>query len=118
MPIDSKLSWNEQINKVVRKATASLWVCRRRITHWLYTSVIRPAITNGALVWWPSIRRTVHKKKHGRLQRLACLGVSGVMRPWRPFLGLDPLHLNVEAQARRTSIRLNDWVSGTLMPEC
>ena len=25
------------------------------------------------------------------------------------ILGLEPLHLNVEAQARRASIRLNDW---------
>ena len=51
------------------------------------------------------------------MQRLACLGVTGVMRttPTCPgmaiedILGLEPLHLNVEAQARRASIWLNDW---------
>ena len=76
--------------------------------------MIRPAITYGALVWWLSIRRTVHSKKLGRLQRLACLGVIGVMRTtptlaMEAILGLEPLYLNVEAKARRALTRLNDW---------
>ena len=74
----------------VRKAQNLLWVCRRaygvtwglrpRVVHWLYLSIIRPSTTFASLVWWPGCQMASAKKKLSRIQRLACLGITGAMR--------------------------------------
>jgi hypothetical protein len=55
------------------------WGLRPRVVHWLYISIIRPAITFASLVWWPGCQTASAKKKLSRIQRLACLGISGTM---------------------------------------
>ena len=122
--IDSRLTWKDHIERIVRRTTASLWMCRRlfgctwglkpRVVHWLYTTVIRPMITYGALVWWPAVHKVTYKGQLDRLQRLACLGITGAFKTTptlalEAILGLEPLHLVVESEARRASVRLNDW---------
>jgi hypothetical protein len=61
--LDPKLNWNQHLQKiiskvqttfaVVRRICAKKWGLRPSVVHWLYTTVIRPSIFHGALVWWP-----------------------------------------------------------------
>jgi len=88
--LDSRLAWREHVDVRVRKAQNLLWVCRRacggvwglgpRVVHCLYVSVTRPSVTFASLVWWPSCQTASAKKKLSRIQRLACLGITGAVR--------------------------------------
>jgi hypothetical protein len=69
--LDSRLTWQEHVNKVM-KTQNSLWACRRsfgtvwglqpRVVYWLYTSIIRPSITFASLVWWTGCQTSSAKK--------------------------------------------------------
>jgi hypothetical protein len=88
--LDWRLTWREHVDVKVRKAHNLLWACRRaygvtwglgpRVVHWLYISIIRPSVTFASLVWWPGCQTASAKKKLSRVQRLACLGITGAMR--------------------------------------
>jgi len=88
--LDSRLTWRKQLDFKARKAHNLLWACRRaygvmwglkpKVVHWLYVSIIRPSITFASLVWWPGCQTASAKKKLSRIQRLACLGITGAMR--------------------------------------
>ncbi|KAJ8946157.1 hypothetical protein NQ318_004408 [Aromia moschata] len=120
--IDSKLNWNEHIANRTKKATSPMWACRRafgctwglrpRILQWMYTAIVRPVITYGAIVWWPGTRTNKARKQLDKVQRLACLGITSAMRtaPSRAIevlTGLPPLHLVIEHEAIRSAYRLN-----------
>jgi hypothetical protein len=57
----SKLSWNQHLQKIIRKTQTIFavirctcgkqWGLRPNMVHWLYTMVIRPSIYYVALVW-------------------------------------------------------------------
>ena len=71
-------------------------------------------ITYGSLVWWPAVRKVTCRSRLSQVQRLACLCMSGAFRTTpslslEALLGLIPLHITVEAEARSASARLNNW---------
>ena len=51
-----------------------------QVVHWLYVSIIRPPITFASLVWCPGSQTASTEKRLSRVQRLACSGVTGMMR--------------------------------------
>ncbi|KAJ8936360.1 hypothetical protein NQ318_007127 [Aromia moschata] len=123
---NSKLNWNEHIANRTTKATSAIWACRRafgctwglrpRILHWMYTAIVRPVITYGAIVWWPGTRTDKARKQLDKVQRLACLGITSAMRtaPSRAIevlTGLPPLHLVIEHEAMRSAYRLTGQYS-------
>ena len=73
-----------------RKAHNLLWACKRafrarwglkpKVIHWLYVAIVRPTISFASIVWWPGCRKASAKKKLSKLQRLACLGITGAIR--------------------------------------
>jgi hypothetical protein len=74
--------------------------------------VVRPVITYASTVWWPRIRYTTCRAKLSKLQRLACLGITGAMKTAptaaiEVLLGLPPLHLAMEAEAQAGIYRLS-----------
>ena len=102
-----------------------LWACKRacgvtrglgpRVVHWIYVSVIRPSVTFESLVWWPGCQTASAKKKLSRIQRLACLGITGAMHTTptnavEALVCLPPLELVVEREARSAAHRL--WCLG------
>jgi hypothetical protein len=108
--LDSRLTWREHVDVRVREAQNLLWACRRAcggvlglgsmVVHWLYVSVIRPSVTFASLVWWPGCQTASAKAKLSRIQRLACLGITGAVRttPTRAMealICLPPLELVV-----------------------
>jgi len=48
------------------------------IIRWFYTAVVRPILTYEALVWWEVTRTNFHLLNLRKVQRIACLGVTGV----------------------------------------
>jgi hypothetical protein len=109
----------------MRKAQNLLWACRRscgvtwglgpRVVHWLYVSVIRLSVTFASLVWWPGCQTVSAKKKLSRIQRLACLGITGAVRTtptcaMEALICLPPLELVAQSEARMAAHRL--WSLG------
>ena len=113
--LDSWLTWKEHMDVNVRKAQNSMWACRRvcgvtwslrpRVVHWLYVTIIRPSVTFASLVWWPGCQMVSAKRKLSRIQRLACLGITGATRTTptsvvEALICLPPLELVVQSKAR------------------
>ena len=99
--LDSKLNWNQNLQKVVKKTQNTFALVRRicdkkwglsfSMVHWIYTRVIRPSIFHGALVWWPKAMQKTTKTQLGKIQRTACLAITGAMKTtplqqWKCFL--------------------------------
>jgi hypothetical protein len=69
--LDSKLNWNQHLQKIIRKTQATFalvrctcgrkWGLRPSMVYWFYTRVIRPFISYGALVWWLKVIQKNHQ---------------------------------------------------------
>jgi hypothetical protein len=108
LTLDKGLIWKEQLDKVTNKGYRAFWTCRDmfgriwalrpKVMHWIYTVVVRPiVIYAAAAVWWPGVNFRKSRAELSKLQRLACLGITGAMRiaPTAAIgvlLGLPPLH--------------------------
>jgi len=120
--LDFKLHWNQHLQKIiniaqttfaiVRRTCGKKWDLRPNMVHWLYTSVIRPPILHGALVWWPKAMQKITKTQLGRIQRMACLAFTGAMKStptaaMEILLNLTPLDLVIQAESRMALYRLH-----------
>jgi len=82
----------------------------------MYTAVVRPILTYGALVWWPALSKQYNIDKLKRTQRAACAGATGAMRSC-PFavlnvlLNLLPIDLHIESTAAKAAFRLKEALS-------
>jgi hypothetical protein len=95
--MDSRLIWREHVDIKVRNAQNLLRACRR--------AVIRPPVSFASLVCWPGFQTASAKKKLSRIQRLACLGITGAVRTtptpaMKANICLSPLDLVVQSEAR------------------
>ena len=119
--LDSKLNWNQHLQKIIRKAQTTFtivrcicgkkWGLRTSMVHWLYARVIRPSIFYGALVWWTKVMQKTTKIQLGRIQRMVCLAITEAMRStptaaMEVLLDLTPLDLLIMAEARMALYRL------------
>jgi len=73
---------------------------------------IRSIVTYATTVWWPRVEYKTSRAKLSKLQRLACLGITGAIRmaptaAIEVLLGLPPLHLKMEAEAQVGIYRLS-----------
>lgn len=122
--LDRTLTFGPHIEKITTKATRALWMTRRalgakwgltpKLTHWIYTVMIRPIITYASFVWWPAVRTQKCRNKLTKVQRLACLGITGVKNStptaaMETMLDLPPLHKLVEVEAMMGAYRL--WIN-------
>jgi hypothetical protein len=119
--LDSKLNWNQHLQKIIRKAQTTFAVVRRifgkkwglrpSMVHWLYTRVIRPSIFHGALVWGSKAMQKTTTIQLGMIQRMACLAITWAMKltPTAAMempLNLTPLDLLFITEARMALHRL------------
>jgi hypothetical protein len=119
--LDTKLNWNQHLQKIIRKAQTTFVVVRRmcgkkwglspNMVPWLYTRVITPSILH-ALVWWPKVKQKTTKIQLGTTQGMACLAITGAMKsnptaPMEVLLNLTPLDLLIMAEARMALYRLH-----------
>lgn len=114
--LDKKLNWNSHLSKVISKGTNALWVCnkalgktwglRPNMVNWIYSAIVRPKISYASLVWWPKTNEVTAQKKLAKLQRLACISMTGAMKS-TPSVALDallnilPLHQFIKLQAAK-----------------
>ena len=109
----------------VRKAHNLLWACRSacgmgwglrpKVVHWLYVAIIQPTISFASLVWWPGCQMASTKSKLSKVQRLACLGITGAFHTtptggMEALVSLPPLDLVIQGQARLAAHHL--WSLG------
>jgi hypothetical protein len=64
-----------------------------------------------ATIWWRRIKLKIYQAEFSKLQRMACLGITGAMRTapsaaMEVLLGLPPLQLYVETEAKIGNYRL------------
>jgi ribonuclease HI len=120
--IDDKLSWKQHLESRIQKSCMILGQCRRAIgrtwglkpkwIHWIYTRVVIPYFLYGSLFWHGRANLHTSRRQMSKLQRLACLSITGVMRStptvaMETILNLRPLHILTESHARSTALRLN-----------
>ena len=96
--LDSKLTYSSHIKRKIRaakghllnlqNAMGRLWGTTPKMTRWLYTSVVRPALTYGAVVWAKGTRSQNFEKQLTRVNRLA-LVTMGHFRRGTPTAGLE-----------------------------
>lgn len=119
--IDKRLSWKQHVDYICDKACRVFWACRRtfgktwglkpKTLYWVYTTVIKPVIIYAALVWWPRTKLVSCESQLSKVQRLACMGITGAIRTAptaaiEVLLGLPPLQIVIEAEARLGLYRL------------
>ena len=119
--LDSKLTFGLHVEKTIAKATNCFMACRSimcrkwgmrpKMVLWIYTAVIRPMILYAALVWWPRTKLATTQASLRKLQRLACLAVTGAMRStptvaMEALLDLPPLHIQVQREAMLASSKI------------
>lgn len=121
--LDRKLSWKLNVEDRVRKAAIALYSCKRtvgvnwgitpRIVHWLYTAVVRPIMTYGILVWWPTLEKKTTVKRMESIQRAASLCISRALRTTPTaalniILHLVPIDLYGKQIAAISALRLRE----------
>ena len=119
--LDWKLSWTEHVETQCEKAKKNLMVCRRlvgktwglspRTNAWVYTAIVRPLITYGAVAWVGCLRSSKVKKLLCKVQRLACVMITSAMRStptagMEILLGFPPLEIFTKSMAISTCTRL------------
>ena len=87
------------------------WGLQPRMALWIYTAVIRPMILYAAFVWWTRTLQVTTQASLRKLQRLACLVVTGAMRSTptvalEALLDLPPLHSQIQCEAMLAGSRL------------
>ena len=118
---DSKLSWKAHLKAQAEKAKASLLIGRRmlgkqwglspKVTNWLYTAIVRPILSYGAIIWFTSLEVKQNRDRINRVQRLACKMITGGMRStptagMEILLGMTPITDTVKEIALATSTRI------------
>jgi hypothetical protein len=111
--LDKRLTWKRQLDEVINKAYEAFWTCRGtfgktwglepKMIYWIYTVVVRPIVTYAATIWWPRVNLKASQAELSKLQRMACLGITGAIRTtptaaMAVLLGLPPLHLQLEVE--------------------
>jgi len=87
------------------------WGTSPRIIRWLYLLVVRPILTYGAIAWGDRARLSTTKVKLHKLQRIACVCMTGAMRTC-PTVALEvlmevtPLHIVIKMKRKATLIRI------------
>jgi len=123
--VDTSLSMvGKNVDVKTRKAHNVLWACRRasgaralkpKVVHWLYVATVRPSISFASLVWRPDRQTTSAKKRLSKVQRFACLGITGAIRTtptgsMEALTGLPPLDVVIQGEASSAAHRL--WSLG------
>ncbi len=120
LTLDPKLKWHLHFSKKMKVAKGLLfkmknslgitWGLKPHLLRWIYTGIVRPAITYGALAWGHSIR---YKHQLARLKSMHGL-VTRMLAPKRkstPIAGLEmigyipPLDIFLRGEAVKAYVR-------------
>ena len=118
---DEKLTFKEHLEDKIKNAKKALHIAKKAFSkNWgpdpkkikyLYTGIIRPAITYGSLIWHRAVETNVAKDKLKRLNRLAMLTMAHVRKATptdslEVIYDLPPLDLMIKEMAAKAFVRL------------
>ena len=118
--LDQRMTWNAHTENLYTKGLKALWTCSSYCGRaWgappelmlkMYKSVVRPILTYAAWIWWKKAEQITTQKKLNKLQRLACLLITGAMKTcptaaMEVIIGITPLHIHIEAEAARGALK-------------
>lgn len=121
--LDSKLTWSKNAQLRVQKSQNALYACRSsigktwglspKIVKWLYSSVIRPILMHGCVVWWQSLKKDYICKMFNKVQRQICISISGAIKTTSYFalstiLGLPFTDEFITYTASNSALRLRN----------
>jgi hypothetical protein len=91
------------------------WGLKPKVVHWLYVAIVKLTISFASLVWWLGCQMASAKKRLGKVQRLACLGITGAIcttltGTMEVLTGLPLLDLVIQGEVRSAAYRL--WSLG------
>lgn len=119
--LDRKLSWLPHCKSVCLRATIALAKCKRmvgrrwglspRVVKWAYTAIVRPLMEYCVVAWSPALVKSTYVKRLTKVQRLACLMITGAQSSTptaalQCILGLTPIEVTLKAVATRAWHRL------------
>jgi hypothetical protein len=79
--LDKGLTWKKQLDKAINRAYKAFWTRRGTFgKSWGLRPKVRPIITYAATIWWPRVKFKTSQAELGKLQKMACLGITGAMR--------------------------------------
>ena len=111
--LDSKLNWNEHVDNITKKCLKQLFKARMAIgknwgtgpktTKWIYTAVVRPSISYGAVAWGYNLSKR-NLAKLNKIQHLASIMITRGQQASSQIvldtmLDLEPIHLFLEKTA-------------------
>lgn len=122
--LDSKLNWKANTEQRTKKATAAYfsftsafgksWGLNPQLVYNIYTTMVRPVLSYGALVWGPKVANNKSQVDTlSRVQRLACIGITGALRTapstaLELMTGLMPIDKYLKQIALTTAVRLKN----------
>ena len=99
--MDRQLGWKPHVKQKIqaakghllklKNAMGKLWGAPPKLTRWLYTGIVRPALTYGALVWHGACRDAYIIRELRKLNRLALMSL-GHFRHSTPTAGLEVIN--------------------------
>uniref|UniRef100_A0A1I8IR31 RNase H domain-containing protein n=1 Tax=Macrostomum lignano TaxID=282301 RepID=A0A1I8IR31_9PLAT len=121
--LDHRLNWSPHVQTKAKKAFAVLAQLRRAVgttwgltpkrLWWIYTAMVRPAISYGGLIWASALQIKTCLEALRRAQGRACRTIMSAP-PSAPydglnaFLNIPPLDIFVRREAAKTARRLAD----------
>jgi len=115
--LNEELKWTDHFNAVFAKAKNDMVIINKalhkitgpspKLTHWIYTGIIRPKISYAAHIWCGKISNHLLEKKSWQIQRWA-LTKLGPIREHTPTAGLEiitktiPLHIHLQEISLKT----------------
>jgi ribonuclease HI len=115
--LNNNLRWTDHFDMVFDRAKRDMVLISKalhkrvgpspKLTHWIYTGIIRPKITYAAHIWCGKISNSTLDKKSRQIQRWALIKL-GPIREHTPTAGLEiltkttPLHIHLQEVALKT----------------
>jgi ribonuclease HI len=119
--LTSDLRWTPHIKNVtsrakrcfaqLRRAIGPTWGLTPKVVLWIFTAVIRPAVTHGCFIWAGALGLKTVQRQLMQVQGQICRAMTGAY-PSTPFAGMNamlalpPLPLFIQAEAMKTGKRL------------
>lgn len=119
--LDKELNWKKHVDHNITKALRVFGMCRSaygktwglnpKVLRWIYTMMVRPIILYGSVVWWPRTLKSTCRDDLMKVQRMACMAITGAFRTTptaalEVLLDLPPLHIVIQSEARKALHRL------------
>lgn len=120
--LDRQLTWNPHLETISKKAVKLVWASKQllgkswglspKMSMWIYKQMILPGILYGSVIWWEKTTKKTAQQKLSKIQRLACLNITGAMcstptASLEVILNLNPLHLTIQGEAMKQAIELH-----------